>query len=398
MVRTRLGFLTVLTCLTMLLTFLDLCVDISVSSALPSAQWPMFKNISTRTGRTKFDGPDLDNLLWVTKVPSVGVQSGMAISIMGIVYAGDDRGYLYAFNADGSIRWSLYLDNSRVTSSPAIGKDRTIYVVTEGGNNGTLHAVTPNGTLKWEFQLHAYAGPSTSPAIARDGTILVGTKTFYAINPDGTQKWSYPLNSFVEGPCAISDDGTIYFPCGYYLYALNSNGTLKWKLKINSYYSVGGAPAIGASGTIYVNTYLGELWAINSEGTVKWSYTTEGIVNDVPPSPAIGSDETIYFGGGGKYSGRGGYFYAVASDGTLKWKFFAGNEQSAATVDKNGMIYFCNGSGGTLYALSSNGTLVWSHIFLTQYLLRTEPVISYNGRLYVGLLGYFVEGGIAAFE
>jgi len=78
-----------------------------------------------------------------------------------------------------------------------------------------------NGTLKWKFaigdQIHS------SPAIASDGTIYVGSDDgyLYAINPDGTFKWKFETSSWIDSSSAIASDGTIYVGSDdEYLYAI----------------------------------------------------------------------------------------------------------------------------------------------------------------------------------
>ena len=77
---------------------------------------------------------------------------------------------------------------NEIWSSPAIAADGTIYV---GSNDRTLYAVNPNGLNKWEFLTGGAI--SSSPTIGYDGTIYVGSEDgcLYAITPSGQKKWSY---------------------------------------------------------------------------------------------------------------------------------------------------------------------------------------------------------------
>jgi large repetitive protein len=361
---------------------------------LLQAQWPMFKYGASRTGRTARSAPLVANLKWENTSISVN-GSNPVIAHDGTIYIGSEFGFLYAFRPTGAIKWSYPLAAGEVTASPALGPDGTIYIAPE---NGDLYALNPDGTLKWTFDMQGYGGPSASPAVTRDGTIFVGERYLYAVHPDGTLKWSFDAGSDVAGPPAIAPDGTVYFPSlNNQLFALNADGTLQWVFHGRGQYPIGSAPVIGNDGTIYINTNLGELHAVGADGSFKWMYRTEGIVMDVPSSPAIGFDGTIYFGGGGEYGGRGGYFYALDPNGTLKWKFFAGCDQTAPTIGGDGTIYFGNNCGGTLYALSPEGTLEWSYSWPLNY-LRTAPAIGLRKRLYVGLLRFLNPGGLAAFE
>ena len=133
--------------------------------------------------------------------------------------------------------------------SPCIADDGTIYVISFDCN---LHAVNPNGTMKWKTYL-GQAG--TSPTIGLDGPIYCGYRDLYAINPwNGSVKWVYDVPGTVEGgtPCS-SIDGTIYLGTweGGYLIAVNPDGTEQWRK------SIGGTdspPAIGADGTVYIGS------------------------------------------------------------------------------------------------------------------------------------------------
>jgi outer membrane protein assembly factor BamB len=368
----------------------------AASGAGSHAQWSMFKNGRTRTGRTGFVGPQTNAVKWTHLLKGYGMQAPLAIGHDGAIYAGSVHGFFYAFDPKGSVRWKSRLSKYEITSGPAIASDGTIYIAPE---NGDLYAFNPDGTLKWLFDLAGYGGPSASPAVGADGVVYVGTDRLYAIHPDGTLFLSYDTGTYIAGPPAIAGDGTVYFPSANSLYALDSGGMLKWHAPGHSAYPLGSAPAIGKSGTIYINTNDGVLQAFRPDGTLAWKYATEGIVMDVPSSPAIGSDETIYFGGGGEYQGRGGYLYAVNPDGSPKWKYFAGCDQTAPSVGGDGTIYFGSDYCGTIHALNPDGTPKWSYSNVTIY-TRSSPAIGLNGRLYSGALAgpeFPDQGGLLAF-
>jgi len=365
------------------------------ASARPLA-WSVFKHDNSRSGRTTTIGPQNSLIKWQTLLPNFGIQSAQAIGRNTIIYTGSVHGTFYAFNPDGSIRWQRHLGRHQITAAPAIGRDGTIYIASE---DGILHALSPRGRTLWTFDLNGYAGPSASPAIGDDNTIYVSAEKFYALNPDGSLKWSYDPGSYVAGPPAIAKDGTLYFPSTDYLYAVNSDGSLKWQAQGHSAYPPGSSPAIGKDGTIYINSFDGTLQAFAPDGSFKWKFQTPGIVTDVPSSPAIAKDGTIYFGGAGEYQGSGGYFYALNPAGTLKWKFFAGCGQTAATVGGDGTIYFGNDWCGAIHALNPDGSEKWKHENVFDY-ARTAPVIGADGTLYTGLLAGPTtpdKGGLFAF-
>ena len=61
--------------------------------------------------------------------------------------------------------------------------------------------------VKWDFGIND-AGPS-SPAIASDGTIYVGSndRKLYAVKPDGTKKWEFETGDRVQSSPAVDSDG-----------------------------------------------------------------------------------------------------------------------------------------------------------------------------------------------
>jgi len=186
--------------------------------------------------------------------------------------AGIWNSHLYAINPDGYLKWK-FKTGGDVVSSPAIAQDGTIYV---GSDDNYLYAINPDGSLKWKFKTGASV--CSSPAIAQDGTIYVGSLDhyLYAINPNGCLKWKFETGNWVWSSPAIAQDGTIYVgSLDDYLYALNPDGSLKWKFKTKGV--VESSPAIAQDGTIYVGS-SDHLYAISSNGTIKWDFNTETII------------------------------------------------------------------------------------------------------------------------
>lgn len=81
------------------------------------------------------------------------------------------------FNGPGAAgyRWR-YLIGDFVYSSPAIAADGTIYV---GSSDDHLYALNPNGTLRWRYPTGGEIW--SSPAIGPDGTIYVGSTTIMSM-------------------------------------------------------------------------------------------------------------------------------------------------------------------------------------------------------------------------
>lgn len=182
--------------------------------------------------------------------------------------------HLFAFDsATGTKKWEYGEVSSRHgKSSPAIGSDGTIYVT---GQEGFIHAVNPDGTLKWKYAVSgtSSSGPSIDPIVGPDGIIYAvnGSKDFYALNPDGTLKWSYPMTYGVISSPIIDSNGLIYLgdTNGNFM-VLDSEGKQKWGIKLGG--TLSSAPVIAEDGTIYI---------ANGNGTV---FAIGGTVEDLDPS------------------------------------------------------------------------------------------------------------------
>jgi outer membrane protein assembly factor BamB len=268
----------------------------------------------------------------------------------------------------GVLEWK-FRTNDRIGCSPAIAKDGTVYV---GSEESYLYALKPDGTLKWKFETGDWV--VSSPAIAKDGTVYVGSgdSYLYALKPDGSLKWKFETGDCVGSSPAIAKDGTVYVGSGdSYLYALKPDGSLKWKFETGDW--VASSPAIAKDGTVYVGSEDSYLYALKPDGSLKWKFETG---DWVVSSPAIAKDGTVYVGS------QDGYIYAIDPDGTLKWKFTAGVVFSSPAIGENGTVYVGSNTWYYLYAIHADGTLKWK--FETGDWVGSSPAIAKDGTVYVG--------------
>jgi outer membrane protein assembly factor BamB len=211
--------------------------------------------------------------------------------------------------------WSFTVDKPVYYSAPAIGADGTIYFATGiliHTSYGSLYAVTPDGILKWTFDLDNNSDDDNiwtndnngaSPAVAADGTIYVmdHRNVVYALNPDGTLKWKN--NSYESGNTwhvgqktpAVGTDGTLYVGADRTLYALDpEHGQATWQLDGLRGGNVCAVSAVvGADGTVYLASN-DMFYALNPDGTLKWREHLQNGINW--SSPAIMPDGTLYIG------------------------------------------------------------------------------------------------------
>src|SRR5258708_24572236 len=273
----------------------------------------------------------------------------------------------------GSQLWAYDLGNT-VTTSPAIAPNGTIYV----GTQIALYAITNLGVLvsnKWAFTV----SPGGSTAIGDDGTIYMLQASsgnfsgqFYAINIDGSQKWAFSASG-ANGSPAISLDGTIYIEGYAYLYAITPYGTKKWQYAIGD--QLASSPIIGPDGTIYIGSYGGHLlFAFSPDGTLKWQVPIESAAGD---SAAVGADGTIYI--------SGGPLYAFSPDGTNLWHTTNGDFTTASPViGKDGTIYVGNPNDTSLWSIKPNGQTNWNAIPTAVFHPPppTIPAIDASGLIY----------------
>ncbi len=305
------------------------------------------------------------------------VTGAAAVGPDGTIYIGSDDNSLYAFNQDGSLRWSHASGAPFDTSAPAIGPDGTVYA---GSEDGKLYAFSAAGTLAWTYSLPTAAsgnGISCSPALASDGTVYFhgDDGNLYALNPTGTLKWTASVPGVSYAAPTIAPDGTIYIgsDSGDF-YAFTPGGVQKWSYPTpvagDSIYT---AAAIDAAGNVYFGTLGGFFYSLGPTGSPRWSYA---VGDGVTSAPAL-ANGSVYFGG---YDSN---LYALsAASGALQWKFAVGAQvrASAPAVDAGGNVYI-GSYDHNVYEVAAGGTLV--RTFAADDWVRSSPVIS-GTTLYFG--------------
>lgn len=161
--------------------------------------------------------------LWDLDLRNIGRVGDPAVGPDGTIYVsiGND---LYAFNPDGTEKWSLALEGQFVAAKPAIGPDGTLYVAytSIAGDEYFLYAIQDAGTtglVLWSIPL---AGIGSSPVVDASGVIYVNTGdagTLVAVNPNGTVKWEVDLGAPAYSPPAVQAS---FIYVGGSLYAIGS--------------------------------------------------------------------------------------------------------------------------------------------------------------------------------
>ena len=139
-------------------------------------------------------------------------QSSAAIGADGTIYVGNENGAFYAFKND-TMKWSFgSIDSGLSMSASAALGNGGIYC---GGEDKKLHKLVDNGATVTEAWSYALRNELTSsPVVTSAGKIVCCDDSgyVYSINDDGTLDWDLATGDTVgiTSSPAIASDGSIY--------------------------------------------------------------------------------------------------------------------------------------------------------------------------------------------
>ncbi len=221
------------------------------------------------------------------------------------IYIGSKDGYLHAVRTNDTLpsnqerhRWRNKICD-KITASPAVGPDDTIYV---GCWNGKLMAIRPNGSVKWSFRTGQPI--LATPRIGSDQTIYVGSDSMwmYAIKR-GKCKWRFRSGIYVKGKPKSEEDKDTEDP-------VSNVDTCDAQFPPEaeaSHYVVKGSPAyiqasavLSSKNIIYFGSINEHLYAVSRQGTLQWSFDTQGWVDNAPVITSDGSTESLFVAAGSR--------------------------------------------------------------------------------------------------
>ena len=317
-----------------------------------------------------------------------------AIGADGTVYMSDRDRSLFAFNPDGTVKWTFILGDSN-DYAPGIDRsggahDGTIYSDTSGNS---LVAINPDGTEKWRVFIGSDL--DSTPTVGSDGSIYFGTDAgdIIKLNPDDrnnglafptVNEWIFPTLGEVDTIPALSPDESVVYAVSneHNLYAVNTlTGLEQWRFPIlTEPNEINSSPVVNPDdGTIYVGADDNNVYAINPNGTEKWRYATG---NEVESSAGLDpNDGTIYIGSDDSK------VHAINPDGTAKgmsWPFTTGGPvESSPIVRSDGIVFFGSGDN-KVYAVLTNGVKLWE--FPTGGDVPSSPAFDRDGFIGDGLI------------
>lgn len=168
-----------------------------------------------------------------------------------------------------------------------------------------------HGDQPWAFRTGK--GIFSTPVIDADGTIYVGSadRNFYAINPDGTEKWRFTTGEIIDSAAALAklepdSDATLLVPSGDgFLYHLRTEDVASPEDRVIWTFDARSAPgngfnnwwegnvALGYDGSILAGNTNFNYYALNSDGTLRWTYPTG---SNNWSAAALGDDGSAFWG------------------------------------------------------------------------------------------------------
>jgi len=242
--------------------------------------------------------PSDGSLKWKYVIGSFVDASSPAIDSSGFLYLGDVKGVLHKFQDNGTSAtrpWKFPF-GTKITASPVIGLDDTIYI---GSTNGLSAVRSTDGKLLWNFPAGIV---EQTPALGPDDTVYFTvrsgqTRAIYAVGRGGVPRWQYgpvAATSPYGGFATVGADGVVYVAFGTSVRAFSPDGVSLWTYEAgaptSSHPVIGGSATKVSGGTavIYVASTDGKLHAISGGRT--------GTATNSPPTASAGADRSATVG------------------------------------------------------------------------------------------------------
>lgn len=213
----------------------------------------------------------------------------------GTVYVMEMGGVLHALTVGSRgvrERWQLRVGPGTSYGSPAVGANGLVYT-TVGRELVAVRDRGPRGQVAWRFR--AAADVEVSPAVATDGTIVLGTndRFEYGVAPDGQERWRVRRDVFTYSTPLTTPDGLVRYGDHRGRVFTVDAATGRVRHVDNAHGQVWTRPAVGRDGTVVVGTHKGEIDGFSATGRPVLRVRTGGSVESYP---LTAPDGTTYIG------------------------------------------------------------------------------------------------------
>ena len=333
-----------------------------------------------------------------------------AIGLDGNIYFSNwMNSTVYCISPNGSLLWKYVLGDYNTGSSIKIANDGSVYAITSSDISSNIYSLK-NGTLIWNCSIPLISG--STPAIGSDGTIYLVSESheFIAVNPDGTLKYKQNLlmahgidDVLRQSKVSVSiDENGIIYVCNqphyatnylenivqYFIRAYYPNGTLKWKCNLLDKITVSGTPTY-YKGILYIGSE-DRLVAVNaSNGAILWSKNINYAFYS-SSSPLISGNEVIYLT-------QDNIVYAFNLSGEQLWNYTLtgkyGNPSSLSSPTLS--------NDGTLIVTTNQGIFAFNDVaaqFKWEHVNNTETTVQFTDLSVKGNNNYFWDFGDSSYS
>lgn len=234
--------------------------------------------------------------------------------------------------------------------------------------------------------------------------IIVSCKKNEVLNEDDMPflwKTLLPSEIYYCSPVLSIDEKTFYTGTSTWLTGNHRNGQVfvaldastgkeNWRMDLGMN-EVRSSPAVASDNSIYftvetrdpANIYItgDELWHVSAEGVFLWKYNInpDRLTSQVGLSaPAIGPDGSIYV--------AGDKLYSISPEGSLRWTAFGSTGESlrnAPVIGIDGTVYFVHHNIPLTALNPDDGSVIWTCSLGVEDHCMASPAIGPDGIIYV---------------
>lgn len=233
--------------------------------------------------------------LWSLVFPAMLLSP--AVSSATKVYVADVNGDLSSVGigrTGGRVLWTLRLGggNGATFGSPAIGPNGTVYTTVDH----EAVAVTDEGSLghvEWRFNVGAAI--EVSPAIAPDGTVVIGTNSpyQYGLTPNGQVRWKVRRESETYSSTSVTRDGLAYYGDNNGVVYVTNASTGEPVVRYQGLHGVWSIPLVDAEHDVYFGTQGGHIYGFTYQGKKLFDINAHGPIDSYP---ALTGNGTLIIG------------------------------------------------------------------------------------------------------
>jgi outer membrane protein assembly factor BamB len=243
----------------------------------------------------------------------------------GKIYFGCRDGYLYSFTPDGELSWK-YRAGDGVGASPCCTDDRVI----SADYRGTVFCLDAgSGKALWSFPTRSKI--VSTPERAGDLVFAATTdgRVFALRYADGRKLWEKKLGASIRADLRAGKDFVLAVTTDGTLARFDRRGAIVWKRAVGA--GVASSPGCDEErNLVVVGAKDGAVRGFSlSSGERVWRFAADSAVDG---SPEIDS-KAIYIGS------KNGTLYALAPDGTLRWKRNVGGSVFSRPLVAGSTVY-----------------------------------------------------------